>query len=119
MGRRVWIQQSSALFWENLCSHYFLFISSLVICRSSLFIYHFYLFHLSFQLSQYILYDLGHCDNQTKRHQRRKSFLYLNSLNFRSPNFRAPLKYDLSRTFLFSRNICFNKYFNTVFNEKS
>ena len=56
--------------------------------------------------------------------------IYLNSLNFRapyffapsnfcSPNFRAPLKYGLSRTLLFSRNIYFTKFFNTVFNEKS
>ena len=28
----------------------------------------FYLFHLSFHLSQHIHYVLGHCDNQTKRY---------------------------------------------------
>ena len=34
--------------------------------------------------------------------------------NFYTPNFCTPLKYDLSRTLLFSRNIYFIKFFNTV-----
>ena len=55
---------------------------------------------------------------------------YLNSLNFctpyifapsnfYSPNFHAPLKYGLLHTLLFSCNIYFIKFFNTVLNEKS
>ena len=37
----------------------------------------FYQFHLSFYHSQQIHYVWGHSDNQTKRHWRRNSFLYV------------------------------------------